>query len=201
MSRLLALSALLVLAACADSEPPDVAPAEDDGAYNMIDPVTAEVTPETGPAIGEWARTLREERPALVFGPTGAEPLFSLLCDDREGILLNRHGVVETGTTGMMILTLGANQHRLAVNPVDAPLPMLRAAVPANDPLAAALAEYQGPLELAVGDGPALLLPPSPMVGDFIEQCASGDISAIAVDEEGNAADAENAAAPADEGP
>src|SRR3546814_14445283 len=99
----------------------------------MIDPGTAEVAQDAGPAIGDWTRTIQEEQPALAFGPAGAEPLFSLRCDDREGILLNRHGVVEAGTTGMMTLVLGANPHRLAVNPVAGPLPMLRAAVPANE--------------------------------------------------------------------
>src|SRR3546814_13404822 len=94
---------------------------------------------------------MQEEQPALAFGPAGAEPLFSLRCDDREGILLNRHGVVEAGTTGMMTLVLGANPHRLAVNPVEGPLPMLRAAVPANDPLLAAIPAPQGPLEQVVG--------------------------------------------------
>ena len=185
MPRLATLSALLVLAACAESEPPDVSPAEDGGAYNMIDPVTAEVAENAGPAIGEWTRTMQEERPALAFGPAGAEPLFSMRCDDREGILLNRHGVVEAGTTGMMTLVLGANPHRLAVNPVEGPLPMLRAAVPANDPLIAALRAHRGPLELVGGDGPSLVLPPRPAVEEILGECASGDVSPFAAPDTG----------------
>ncbi len=197
MPRLVALSALLVLAACADSEPPDPTPADDDGAYNMIDPVTAEVTQDTAPAIGEWTRTMQEERPALAFGPMGAEPLFSLRCDEREGILLNRHGVVEAGSAGMMTLTLGAERHRLAVNPVEGPLPMLRAAVSANDPLLEALGGHEGPLELVVGDGPPLVLPDSPMLGGFVEACASGETPPIVAGDEDEAANVTNAAAAA----
>src|SRR3546814_12886737 len=82
----------------------------------------------------------------------------------------------------MMTLVLGANPHRLAVNPVEGPLPMLRAAVPANDPLLAAIAAHQGPLELVVGDGPSLVLPPSPTIREFIGECASGDVSPITAD-------------------
>lgn len=201
MPRLVALSAFLVLAACADSEPPDPTPADDDGAYNMIDPVTAEVTQDRAPAIGNWTRTMQDERPALAFGPTGAEPLFSLRCDDREGILLNRHGVVEKGSAGMMTLTLGENQHRLAVNPVEGPLPMLRATLFANDPLLEALAGHDGPLELEVGDGPPLVLPPSPLMGEFIEACGRGETPPLVATGNEEADNVANAAAPADETP
>src|SRR3546814_21050842 len=79
----------------------------------------------------------------------------------------------------MMTLVLGANPHRLAVNPVEGPLPMLRAAVPAHDPLLAAIAAHQGPLELVVGDGPSLVMPPSPTNREFIGDCACGDLSPI----------------------
>src|SRR3546814_17588843 len=95
MPRLAALSALLVLAACAESEPPDVSPAEDDGAYNMIDPVTAEVAQDAGPANGDWTRTMQAEQPAQAFGPAGAELQFSLRCDAREVIMPNRPAQAE----------------------------------------------------------------------------------------------------------
>ena len=201
MRRLAPFAALLVLAACAESEPPDPTPADDDGAYNMIDPVTAQVTPDAAPAIGEWTRTLQEEQPALAFGPTGAEPLFSLRCDDREGVLLSRHGVVEAGTAGMMTVALGDDQHRLAVNPVEGPLPMLRAAVPANDALLSAVGDYKGQIEVVVGDGPPLVLPASSMIGDFIEGCQGGDVPPAAAGDEPATANVANAAAPADETP
>lgn len=195
MIRPLVLAALLGLVACAESEPPDATPAEDDGAYNMIDPVRTGVVEEGTPAIGEWARSLQEEQPALTFGPTGAEPLFSLRCDDREGVLVHRHGLVETGAAGMMTLVLGAESHQLAVNPVEAPLPMLRAAVAANDPLLAAIAAHQGSLRLVVGEGPPLVLPASPMIGAFIENCAAGEVPPIGAAGAADAAAGEGAAA------
>lgn len=196
MPRFLVLTALAALAACADSEPPDAVTVEDDGAYNLIDPVSADVASNAEPAIGEWARSMQEEKAALVFGPTGAEPLFSLRCDDREGILLNRHGLVEAGTAGMMTLHMGAASRQLAVNPVEGALPMLRSAVPANDPLLAQLSDYDGPVEVVVGDGAPLVLPPSAMIGQFIQSCATGETPPLVGGEPGAAEDAGNASAP-----
>ena len=187
MPRLAALSALLVLAACAESEPPDVSPAEDDGAYNMIDPVTAEVAQDAGPAIGDWTRTMQEEQPALAFGPAGAEPLFSLRCDDREGLLLQRHGVVLAGEAEMMIVTLGDSSHRLAVNPVAGAVPLLRAAVPANGDLIVELGGATAPIVVAVSDDPVLNLPPSPMIADYIRSCSQEAAPATAEADTGNA--------------
>jgi hypothetical protein len=182
MRPLVPLAALLVLAACAESSPPDPTPTDDAGAYNLIDPVDLAMADEGAPAIGEWTRSIQDERPALLFGPTGAEPLFSLSCDDREGVLLSRHGVVETGSAGMMTLVLGSENLQLAANPVQAPLPLLQAAVPANDPLLTRLGDYGGPLRVVVGEGPALVLPASPMIGDFIEACAGGNMALIDTD-------------------
>lgn len=197
MRRLLLSAALIGLAACADSESPDAMPAED-AAYNMIDPVKAGVEDEAAPAIGEWVRSLQDERPVLQFGPANTEPLFSIRCDDREGVLLLRHGTVATGATEMMTVAIGAASRQLAVAAVEGPLPLLRAAVPANDPLLARLRENAGPVGISVGDGPPLLLPPSPLIGPFVEGCATGDMPPISASgaEPGNAAEPANAAAP-----
>lgn len=193
MFRLLPLAALVALAACADSEPPDAAPEEEGGAYNVIGPVRAEVAPDEAPAIGEWARTLQEEEPALVFGPTGAEPLASIRCEG-DGIILNRHGLVDTEGAQMMTLTLGEASSRLAVSPVQAPLPMLRAVVQSGDPLLERIAAHTGTVQLAFGDGPPLTLPPSPLIGEFVKACASGE-AAPREAPAGNAAEANQASA------
>lgn len=193
MLRLLPLAAFLALAACADSEPPDAAPAEEDGAYNVIGPVRADVAPDETPAIGEWTRTLQEEQPALVFGPAGAEPLASLRCDG-DGIILNRHGLVDTEGAQMLTLTLGDASSRLAVRPIQGPLPMLRATIQSGDPLLERIAAHAGTVQLAFGDGPPLTLPPSPLIGEFVKACASDEAQA-AEPQAGNTAEANQAAA------
>jgi hypothetical protein len=114
--------------------------------------------------------------------------------------VLNRHGVVEAGGGGMMTLALGTDRYRLAAEPAAGPLPMLRAAVPADNPLLEALGDHRGPIELVVGDGPPLLLPPSAMVGEFIESCARGDAGPGAADDEAEVVNSANLA-PADETP
>lgn len=194
MHRLLLTAALLGLVACAESEPPDIRPADDEGEYNLIDPVTAVVGEEEAPAIGDWVRSLQDERPVLQFGPANTEPLFSIRCDDREGILLHRHGTVATGAAEMMTITLGTASRRLALNPVQGLLPMLRAAVPANDPLLAALRGHDGSIEIIVGDGPPLVLPPSPLIDEFIATCAGGEAPAAGANANTSADDAGNVA-------
>ncbi|MBA3677356.1 MAG: hypothetical protein H0W74_08135 [Sphingosinicella sp.] len=171
--RLLPLTLLAALAACADSEAPDAVPANDNGAYNVVEPVRAPLRDEGQPTIGQWIEMMQEERPALQFGPPHTEPLFSLRCDDRGGLLLNRHGIVATGTE-MMAVTIGAASRRLAVNPVPGPLPMLRAAIPAQDELLAQLGASPA-FRIVVGDSPELALPASPLVGQFVATCATSE--------------------------
>lgn len=165
------LVALAVLAACADSEPPNAAPLDEDGSYNIVDPVTAPLADDAEPAIGQWIRSMQEERPVLQFGPPNTEPLFSIRCDDRDGILLQRHGVVQTGSTQMMTLTTGGASQELAVNSVSGPLPVLRAAVQPTDPLIERLGTASQPIRIEIGEEPPLILPTSPMIGEFVGSC------------------------------
>jgi hypothetical protein len=174
VNRLAILAAALALSACADSEEAKLVPIEEDEGYNKIDPVEAAV-PQSGElTLGDWSAGTLGDRPALLFGPAGTAPLFSLRCDDREGLLLQRHGVVVApGEAEMMTITLGASTHRLAVNAVGGTVPMLRAAIPATDDLLAQLRGASGPIMVAVGDGPALNLPSSPQIGGFVQSCAA----------------------------
>lgn len=171
--RLLPLIMLAALAACADSEAPDAVPANDNGGYNVAEEVRAPLRDETQPTIGQWIEAMQEERPALVFGPPNTEPLFSLRCDDRDGLLLNRHGIVEAGSV-MMTVAIGSASRQLAVTPVSGPLPMLRAAVPAQDQLMVELGKSPA-FRVMVGDNPELALPASPLVGQFVAGCANPD--------------------------
>lgn len=191
MRPFLPLAALAVLAACADSEPPEATPTDDGGAYNLVDPVKAPIADEAEPAIGQWIQSMQDEQPVLQFGPANTEPLFSLRCDDRGGLLLNRHGTLATDGGEMMSVTIGSASRNLAVNAAPGPLPKLRAAVPAQDELLEQLAASQQPIRISMGDGPPLVLPNDPSIAEFIESCnnprASRPSPAAAAEADGNA--------------
>lgn len=173
MTRYLLLALSLALSACAESDDAALAPIEENEGYNKIDPVEAAVPGERELSLGEWSAGTQDERPTLQFGPAGTQPLFSLRCDDREGLLLQRHGVVPSEDAEMMTVTLGMTSRRLAVNPVAGTVPLLRAAVAASDDLMTQLSEAAGPIRIEVGDGPALNLPSSPMIEDYIRGCSA----------------------------
>lgn len=168
-----ALAAFGALAACADSEAPEAVPTDDGGAYNVVDRVKAPITDDAEPAIGEWIESMQDEQTVLQFGPANTEPLFSIGCDARGGILLNRHGSVASDRGEMMTVTMGADTRNLAVNPAQGPLPRLRASVPAQDELLAQLRQAQQPIRISMGDGPPLVLPASPAIGEFIQGCSN----------------------------
>jgi hypothetical protein len=50
---------------------------------------------------------------------------------------------------------------------------MLRAQVALPSPLASALAGSGEPLMIRLNDGPPLVLPPSPLIGDYLRSCAT----------------------------
>ena len=199
MTRILILAAAaLALSACAESEEAKLVPIEEDEGYNKIDPVEAAVAQRGELSLGDWSLGTLDEQPALLFGPAGTSPLFSLRCDDREGLLLQRHGVVPSGDAEMMTVTLGASSHRLAVNPVAGTVPLLRAAISATNDLTAQLRDATAPIAIAVGDGPVLNLPPSPLIEDYVQSCGAEEASPQPAEAEANAADTAdtNSAAP-----
>jgi len=55
-------------------------------------------------------------------------------------------------------------------------LPMLRATLPANDPFRGVLIAAASPIVVRIGDSVPLALPPSPLIGTYSAQCASGDV-------------------------
>ena len=171
--RLFPLIALTALAACADSEPPDAVPANDNGAYNLVEQVSVPLADDAQPTLGQWMEAMQEEQPALQFGAPNTEPLFSLRCGEDGGILLNRHGIVAQGGAGTMVVTIGAEAQRLAVAAVPGPLPMLRATVPAGDPLLVRLGGAKDVIRIAIGDSPVLTLRASPLVAQFISDCSA----------------------------
>lgn len=188
-----ALTLLLLAAACARSEDASMGPADSNQAVQKVETVRPERNDEEL-ALGEWRETLQEEQQALEFGPAGAPPLFSLRCDTRRGILLQRHGLAPSGDLPVMLVSVGSETRRLAVTGSGGPNPMLRAALNASDQLLAILGRAATPIAIRIGDSPPLNLPHSPMIGAYIAECASGEPSRAA-----GAAPAGNSAATANE--
>jgi hypothetical protein len=137
---------------------------------------------------------MQDEQQVLQFGPANTEPLFSIACDARGGILLNRHGTVASDSGAMMTVSIGSETRNLAVNAAQGPLPRMRASVPAQDEMLTQLRQAQQPIRISMGDGPPLVLPVSPAIGEFIQGCGnpgSGKRPAA------SAVPSDNAAAPA----
>ena len=191
MASARALSLILVLlAGCARSE--DAAVIADSNELQAVERVRTPELDDDDVAIGDWRDALQENQLALEFGPAGAPPLFSLRCDERRTLFLQRHGTLPTGDLPMMLLTIGSETRRLAVTSAGGGVPMLRASVPPSDNLVDILGDASSPIIIRIGDAVPLALPPAPAIGTFLMRCRSGALPAAG----DGAADA-NAAAPA----
>ena len=197
MMRRAIFPALLLVAACARSE--DASVVADSNDNQEVERVRTPEADDEEIAIGQWRETMQDEQPALEFGPTGAPPLFSLRCDARRSIYLQRHGAAAAGDLPVMLISIGSETRRLAVTGVGGPTPMLRASLAPSDTLVDTLAGATTPITLRVGDAP-LVLPADPGIATFLGRCESGEAARGAGNESaGNAAaDAnENGQAPA----
>jgi hypothetical protein len=195
MARHATLLVLVLLAACARSEDASVV-----ASSNEVTAVEQVRTPEDDDeelALGEWRETLQEETAALEFGPTGAPPLFSLRCDARRSVFLQRHGAAPARDLPVMLITIGSETRRLAVTNIGGAVPMLRAALAPSDTLIRSLTSTTTPIIIRVGDTPPLVLPPSPSIATFLARCESGSPPAAGSEAGGNASTEANAAAPA----
>jgi hypothetical protein len=188
--------ALVLLAGCARSEEANLLPADTDGNSRMTEQVRHERTDEE-PAIGAWRDTMQDTQHALEFGPQGAPPLFSLACDERRGLLLQRHGIQPAGDLPVMLVSVGSETRRLAVTGGDGPIPMLRASLSPSDQLAVNLSRATERIAIRIGDSSPLILPPSPLIGTYIGQCESGGLATPRPGAAANSVTPAAAAAPA----
>jgi len=169
----IAFASLLLLAACARSETAS-APVDFNQLAPAIERPAERGQEEEEIAIGEWRDSLQDEFAAFEFGPSGAPPLFSLRCAENRGVLLQRHGAVPAGDLPTMMITVGRDSRRVAVTASGGAVPMLRAALAADDALLRAIAGAAVPIVIRIGDSDALALPPAPAIGTFVARCAGG---------------------------
>lgn len=196
MNRHALLFGLVLLAGCARSEEANLLPADTNGSTRVAEQVRPERS-DGSPALGAWRDTIQDTQRALEFGPQGAPPLFSLACDERRSLLLQRHGIQPTGDLPVMLVSIGSENRRLAVTGGDGPIPMLRASLSPSDQLAANLSRAGEPISIRVGDSPPLILPPSPLIATYISQCANGGLATARTDATANSSAPANEAAPA----
>jgi hypothetical protein len=166
--------ALALLAGCARSEEASLVPPDSKEGYNKVGRVGTPEDDDREPAIGQWRASLQANEQALEFGPMGTEPLFSLLCTGNRSVLLQRHGGAPAGTIPMMELSKGEVSERLQPTSGEGAIPMLRVEVPLGSPLTELVASGGEPLMIRLGDGAPLVLPPSPLIGDYLRGCATG---------------------------
>lgn len=194
MKRVAAFCTLALLAACARTEEANLNP--DENETTAVEQVRDTESGEQETALGEWRRSLQEAQPALEFGPAGTTPLLSMICAERRGLIIQRHGAVASGAAPTMAISVGGQGRQLPVTPAQGTTPMLRASVPAGDALLAQLGSAQGPITFRSGDGTPLILPASPMIAEFVQGCATGTVARTAASA-GDAAG--NEAAPTEE--
>jgi hypothetical protein len=189
----LALPALLLLAGCARSEEANFVSV--DNAARAVESVNSSEGDDQEIALGAWRPSVLGDQPTLEFGPSGAPALFSLACDPRHGLLLQRHGAAPSGDLPAMLVTIGSETRRLALTSTTGPLPMLRSTLQPSDPFLAILTGATVPIIIRIGDTPPLVLPPSPMIADYVSRCSSG--AAAGPEEESNGITEINSTAPA----
>ena len=144
------------------------------------------------------ANRCRTSSAALEFGPTGAPPLFSLRCDARRSVLLQRHGEAPVGRPAG---DAGLDRQRDAPARGDrqsaAPCRCFAPRSPPSDTLVAALGRGRhadrDPDRRFAAARPAA----EPDDRHLSRRCESGEASAPAADAEANSAATANAAADA----
>jgi hypothetical protein len=172
MIRPALLTIVVLLAGCARSEEARYAQVE-----NVQVPAVnaADAGGDDELTIGTWQNGLQQDRPVLEFGPVGAPARFSLGCDDRRNLQLLWPGALPDGDLPTLFMQVGSETRRLAVVSDGGATPMLRATLPPADPFVRVLTGAQTRILARVGDAGQLVMPPSPAIAAYVQQCASGE--------------------------
>jgi hypothetical protein len=99
--------------------------------------------------------------------------LLSLLCTGNQSVLLQRHGGAAAGPLPAMQLSVGDVNERVPTTASGGTIPMLRAELPLNSRIGAALASSPQPLMVRLDDAAPLVIPASPLVADYLRGCAT----------------------------
>lgn len=166
--------ALILLSACARSEDASVRPGESNESYSAVEQVRSQDGDEREPALGEWRRSLQEDQPSLEFGPAGTAPLLTVACAEGGSLVLQRAGAAPPGSASTVTVAVGGQTRQLTMSAAGGATPAQRTALAGGDPLIQQLASAQAPITLRFGDGTALVLPQSPLIGAFATGCAQG---------------------------
>jgi hypothetical protein len=174
MTRIALSLAFVLLAGCARSEPAQYTQFDNNASLTVNAPLVDPGDDEL--ALGAWRTGLQDGQSVLEFGPAGGAPEFSIGCDSRRNLLLQRHGAAPAGDLPAMLAQVGSETRRLAVVGTGGAMPMLRATLPANDTFRGVLIAAASPIVVRIGDAVPLVLPPSPTIGAYASQCASGEV-------------------------
>jgi hypothetical protein len=196
MMKPFAVLGLVLLAACARSEDASVKPTESNG--TSVEQVRSTGDDDQEPALGDWRMALQGERPSLEFGPQGATPVITLVCGDRGGLILQRSGALAPGSSPTLSISVSGQGRQLPVAPGTGPTPTQTVSIAPGDTLIQQMATAQAPIALRFGGDTPLILPRSPLIGQFAQTCAGGG-TARAGGAETNSVAAAGDAAPSNE--
>jgi hypothetical protein len=168
---------LILLAACARSEP--ASQSSDANGHVEVEQVRDTGGDEEQTALGAWRMALQGERQALEFGPQGSAALVTIVCGDRNGLVLQRRGALPPGASPTLSVSVGGQGRQLPVAAGTGAVATQNAPIPPGDELIQLISTAQAPISLRFGDSTPLLLPPSPLVGRFAQSCASGGAGRI----------------------
>lgn len=194
-----ALTLILLAGACARSEDASV-PADSNDI--SVEQVRATAGDEEDTALGQWRMALQGDRAALEFGPQGATPVITMVCGARGGLMLQRNGALAPGSSPTLSVSVAGQGRQLPVVAGTGATPTQAASIAPGDTLIQQLSAAQGPIALRYGGDMPLILPPSPLIGQFAQTCAGGGAARVAPSPDANVAmpaEAANAAAPAAE--
>lgn len=187
----LLLMTAALLTACARTEPADPTPGED----VEIAPAEDQSADEDPTASGIWEASAEGQSQSATFRNPQGETQFTISCDLRGGVIVQRPGLIARGNLALMQLRTADVVRRLAVSATAGPQPKVEARLPYNDSMIAALMSFDQPLEVRYEGLETLVLPPSPIVSDLVRTCQRASSAAAEAEAQANAVHA-NAAQP-----